>query len=1478
MLTLVAYYIGAEKSPDYFSAALVEKLNQYMIPNYFIYMTEFPLTINGKIDKKALPLPEEALRQFGEFVAPVGDLENLLATFWMEILGLSKIGRNISFFSVGGHSLRAIQLVSKIYKETGINLKISDIFTQKTIKDLALFISGQSKSEFRSIKPAAEKELYKLSAAQKRLYFLYEFDPLSIAYNISDVFYLGDNTDADKIELTLNKLVERHESLRTIFLKIGDEVFQKILPTLTIKLERSECNEADFANYLSEFARPFDLEHGPLLRSALVNLRNGKFAWLIDIHHIIADGTSYQTLMSDFSKLYAGEELEKPKLQYRDFSEWQNKLILSGDLDAQRAYWITQFEEKVPRLNLASDFQRPENFTFQGSSIELQFDKSTIDLLRVFTIKSGATLQTTLLAVLNVLFFKYTGQEDVAIGCGIAGRRHADVERIVGMFVNTLAIRSYPTGEMSFSSFIEQVTSNSILAYENQDVQFEDMVDVLKLERDPSRNPLFDICLVVQNFERLSFDRSVLTNSEGQRPETTRGIDLVNTTSKFDMTWFFYESNDSLLLHLEYYSAIFKQSTIERFAKQFNSILATVLNAPELTLSKINFLTQDEEKHVLENIVLGPKCHYEENLLHGSFEKACEMFPNAMAIVDEQGSFTFSELNTRANRLARFLKDGIGIKSEAPIGVLQKRGHNAIVSILAILKAGGTYVAIDYDYPEERILHILKEAQIEIILTQKSALGRTNRLAWRTSCTNHVVCVDSENAHVELDDHKNELMRKDLWDHVGETARDLISGGGWQNSFTGQYFSEAEMNEYAENTYSKLKPYLHKNMKVLEIGCASGITLLAIAPHVHQYVGIDLSSSIIANTEAMVKGMGYENVSFKCLPADEVNTLDGGYDLVIINSVIQCFNSHNYLRDVLSKAISKMKPTGFLFLGDLMDEDKREDLLTELNEFSQSTQKKHATKTDLSAELFISRKFLDDLISDNIGIIKAEYSDKIGTIQNELTRFRFDALLSVSKHDTVKQKLPRNKHQHDLQRISSYESTPLDLTIDGENLAYILFTSGTSGQPKGVLVKHCGVSNTILSYLDFLNIQHGEKVLQFASLSFDASIWEMFLSLSSGSTLYIPTDDQRQSPEELLDYVNHYGITFATLTPSYLKQMEISKLKTLKSLVSVGEQASYSTLAEFSLHGNAFNAYGPTESSICATAFQFVDEGESQKNIPIGNPATNGSVYILNEMNKLVSTGVVGEICIGGRGVARGYLNNKNLTEAKFIDNPYLKGETIYKTGDLGRWLPNGTIEFIGRKDDQVKIRGHRIELREIENVILKYGSINDTVVITLAAQGESSIVAYYVSDHEITATSLRSFMRTHLPTYMMPEHFVRIESLPISTNGKVNKRALPKPAGTQLSRDDRYVEARNEYESRLVKIWEAVLNTQRVGVLDDFFESGGHSLKATRLSSQIHKEFNVKVSIKELFANTTIEAQANTIQRIIWLNSEVKMENEMVI
>jgi acyl-coenzyme A synthetase/AMP-(fatty) acid ligase/acyl carrier protein len=342
--------------------------------------------------------------------------------------------------------------------------------------------------------------------------------------------------------------------------------------------------------------------------------------------------------------------------------------------------------------------------------------------------------------------------------------------------------------------------------------------------------------------------------------------------------------------------------------------------------------------------------------------------------------------------------------------------------------------------------------------------------------------------------------------------------------------------------------------------------------------------------------------------------------------------------------------------------------------------------------------------------------------------------------------------------------------------------------------------------------------------------------------------------------------------------MEISKLKTLKSLVSVGEQASYSTLAEFSLHGNAFNAYGPTESSICATAFQFVDEGESQKNIPIGNPATNGSVYILNEMNKLVSTGVVGEICIGGRGVARGYLNNKNLTEAKFIDNPYLKGETIYKTGDLGRWLPNGTIEFIGRKDDQVKIRGHRIELREIENVILKYGSINDTVVITLAAQGESSIVAYYVSDHEITATSLRSFMRTHLPTYMMPEHFVRIESLPISTNGKVNKRALPKPAGTQLSRDDRYVEARNEYESRLVKIWEAVLNTQRVGVLDDFFESGGHSLKATRLSSQIHKEFNVKVSIKELFANTTIEAQANTIQRIIWLNSEVKMENEMVI
>lgn len=443
----------------------------------------------------------------------------------------------------------------------------------------------------------------------------------------------------------------------------------------------------------------------------------------------------------------------------------------------------------------------------------------------------------------------------------------------------------------------------------------------------------------------------------------------------------------------------------------------------------------------------------------------------------------------------------------------------------------------------------------------------------------------------------------------------------------------------------------------------------------------------------------------------------------------------------------------------------------------------------------------------------------------------------------------------------SFSEKALNLNVEPTDSAYVIYTSGSTGQPKGVLVPHKGIVNTALACIHTMHLNNCKRSLQFASFSFDASAFETFNALLSGSTLYISDERERKTPEFLANYIEENSIETATLPPSYFKFMDTEKLKSIKVLITAGESPVYEQVKKFLAHGGTFfNAYGPTETSVCSSAYEMTAENISEGAIPIGFPIPNAQMYVLDEHNNLVAPGITGEICIGGLGLADGYLNKEELTAEKFIDNPFRTGEKLYKTGDLGILLPTGTIEFQGRKDDQVKIRGHRIELGEISSKLEAKEDIQEVVLLVNESEDEKLLAAYIVATKPQKISELRQYLLTSLPEYMVPNHFIQVGAIPLTVNGKIDKKLLVQLGSDKVTDEKEYVAPRTDIEKQLVKIWSKSLNVEKVSVEDDFFLLGGQSLKATSLISIYEREFQVRLSLKQLFENTTLEAHAKLI------------------
>ncbi|MEC0099809.1 non-ribosomal peptide synthetase, partial [Paenibacillus thiaminolyticus] len=474
----------------------------------------------------------------------------------------------------------------------------------------------------------------------------------------------------------------------------------------------------------------------------------------------------------------------------------------------------------------------------------------------------------------------------------------------------------------------------------------------------------------------------------------------------------------------------------------------------------------------------------------------------------------------------------------------------------------------------------------------------------------------------------------------------------------------------------------------------------------------------------------------------------------------------------------------------------------------------------------------------------------------------------------------------DDERMYSEAGSNLEPMAGPDHLAYVIYTSGTTGRPKGVMVEHRGLCNLKPLFEDTLHIGEQDHVVQFASLSFDASCWEIFKAFFTGATLYIPTKETIFDPRLFEDYMSRHCITAALLPPTYAAALTPGNLPSLKKLITGGSASSVDLVRQWQDSVLYFNAYGPTEDSIVTTIWPattvaaagntavgnpIATAGNAAapvgsvmapagKLVSIGRPIQNHRVYIVDANDQLLPVGIPGELCISGAGVARGYLNRPKLTEERFVDNPFEPGERMYRTGDLAKWLPDGNIEYLGRIDHQVKIRGYRIELGEVEAQLLKIASVQEAVALAREdGDGQPYLCAYIVADKELTSGELKSALSQKLPGYMVPSCFVQLEYMPLTPNRKINRKALPAPDGSMQTGAD-YVAPRTAVEGQLAQIWQEVLGLPRIGVKDHFFDIGGHSLRATALVAKLHKEMGIEMPLREVFQSPTIEQMAEVI------------------
>ncbi|MDR6651068.1 amino acid adenylation domain-containing protein, partial [Chitinophaga ginsengisegetis] len=705
---LAAYYLSdVTQDAVLLRQQLLQQLPEYMVPGYFTQLAALPLTPSGKVDRKALPAPEGGVSAV--YVAPRNATEAQLVVIWQEVLRTdTSFSITDDFFVSGGHSLKVMQLINHYARHFEVKVSVQDLFHHTTISAHASLLSTQGKTAYSDIQPVAPASDYAVSDGQRRLWVLSQLEDSSRAYHLSGQMEVEEMFRSSHLETAINRVIGRHEILRTVFREgAGSGLRQVVLePSAAVfKLDDAALeNESQVPAYIAGYSgKVFDLGSFPLLRAGLIRLSSGRCIFHYTMHHIISDGWSMELLREEVLAYYnsyvKNEELSLSplRIQYKDFTAWQQQQAYGVHKD----YWETQFGGELPVLELPGSRVRPAVKTYNGYMLSTGISPTLTQGLQALCQQQQSTLFMGLLGVLNALFYRYTGQEDIIIGSPVAGREHAELEGQIGFYLNTVALRSRFSGGDNFLSLLSHIRSTTLAAYDHQSYPFDRLVDDLKLKRDTSRSALFDVMMVLQNQQQEQQQSDHLTENI---------IEKGNQDVKLDLLFTFAEQEDGLYMQVEFNTAIYEKTGIVRLLHHFKKLLSLLVSDPATAIHTHNYLSA-EEQHLLLYTFNDTAVVYEQGAtLPELFLRQVTLQPDAIALVYVDRHFTYRELDEWSGRLADYLHTHYNLSAEDLVGIKLQRSEWLVISLLAVLKAGCAYVPVDPSHPQERQDYIAKDS------------------------------------------------------------------------------------------------------------------------------------------------------------------------------------------------------------------------------------------------------------------------------------------------------------------------------------------------------------------------------------------------------------------------------------------------------------------------------------------------------------------------------------------------------------------------------------------------------------------------------------------------------------------------------------------------------------------------------------------------------------------------------------------------
>ncbi|WP_446326855.1 non-ribosomal peptide synthase/polyketide synthase [Burkholderia pseudomallei] len=1225
---LVAYYTG-DADVVALRAQAAQHLPSYMVPSAYVRLDAWPLTPNGKLDRRALPAPADDAYARAEYEAPRGAKEEALAAIWRELLHVERVSRHDNFFELGGHSLLAVQLVSRLRQALSVEVALSTVFDAPVLSALASRLDDNTAEVLPPIPLAPRDGRIALSLAQQRLWFLTQLEGVSEAYHMSGAVRLDGPLNREVLQRALNRIVMRHEALRTCFVREEGEPIQVIQPRADLTVSYHDLREAEQteqrAKDLSQAhaSAPFDLSRDLPVRVLLLQLADEAHVVQVVMHHIASDGWSVGVFLQELSALYGsfiaeqGDPLAPLPLQYADYAAWQRRWLASGQLEKQGAFWQTNLSGAPTLLELPTDRPRPPKQSHAGASVEVKLGAALSERVKRLSQRHGVTPYMTLLSSWAAVLSRLSGQEEVVIGSPVAGRNRTEVEPLIGFFVNTLALRLDLSSEPTVGELLKRTKAQVLSAQAHQDLPFDQVVERVKPPRSTAHPPLFQVMFVWQNMPAGELTIPGLT---------IRAVETPLQTAQFELTLSLQEAGDDIVGHLNYASALFDESTVRRYVTYWRRLLeGMTAGSANASVARLPLLDEAERKQVVYEWNATERDYPIEQCIHQLFEAQVDRKPEAIALTFEGQRLSYAELNARANRLAHYLQ-GRGVGPDRLVALCAERGIEMVVGLLAILKAGGAYVPLDPAYASDRLRGIVEDSQPALVLA----------------------------------------------DAVGRAA---------------------------------------------------------------------------------------------------LGELDGALPVI--------------------------------------------DLETDALRWREMP----ATNPEVASQ-----------------------------------------------------------HVH--------------------HLAYVIYTSGSTGRPKGVMVEHAQVVRLFGATQAWFGFDERDVWTLFHSYGFDFSVWEMWGALLHGGRLVIVPTEVTRTPSAFFALLCAEGVTVLNQTPSAFQALMSAQEEReeaagnieranvvahrLRYVIFGGEALEPRTLASwYARHGERtqlVNMYGITETTVHVTYCALRAEDAMRLGAsPIGVRIPDLQLYVLDDRREPVPMGVTGELYVGGAGVARGYLNRPELTRERFIDDPFVAGGRLYKTGDLARWRTDGSLEYLGRNDFQVKIRGFRIELGEIEAQLAKVTGVREVVVLARdsaaemrdnatpnapmpksSSETEKRLVAYYTGDADVAA--LRAQAAQHLPSYMVPSAYVRLDAWPLTPNGKLDRRALPAPADDAYARAE-YEAPQGAKEEALAAIWRELLHVERVSRHDNFFELGGHSLLAVQLVSRLRQALSVEVALGTVFDAPVLSALAERLE-----------------